>query len=131
MVATILDGRMLSKKIRTDVSKKVSLLKQEGITPKLVVILVGEDPASQVYVRNKRRTAHALGIEAVDIRLPENVEEDELIRLIDELNSDRTVHGILVQLPLPKHIFAHGWITIDETKMSKSLGNVVSPTSVF
>lgn len=104
MVATILDGRMLSKKIRTDVSKKVSLLKQEGITPKLVVILVGEDPASQVYVRNKRRTAHALGIEAVDIRLPENVEEDELIRLIDELNSDRTVHGILVQLPLPKHI---------------------------
>lgn len=104
MVATILDGRMLSKKIRTDVSKKVSLLKQEGITPKLVVILVGEDPASQVYVRNKRRTAHALGIEAVDIRLPENVEEDELIRLIDELNSDRTVHGILVQLPLPKYI---------------------------
>lgn len=104
MVATILDGRMLSKKIRTNVSEKVSLLKQEGITPKLVVILVGEDPASQVYVRNKRKTAHALGIEAVDIRLPENVEEDELIRLIDELNSDRTVHGILVQLPLPKHI---------------------------
>ena len=86
MVATILDGRMLSKKIRTNVSEKVSLLKQEGITPKLVVILVGEDPASQVYVRNKRKTAHALGIEAVDIRLPENVEEDELIRLIDELN---------------------------------------------
>ncbi|CDK34558.1 bifunctional methylenetetrahydrofolate dehydrogenase/methenyltetrahydrofolate cyclohydrolase FolD [Ligilactobacillus salivarius] len=104
MVATILDGRMLSKKIRTNVSEKVSLLKQEGITPKLVVILVGEDPASQVYVRNKRKTAHALGIEAVDIRLPENVEEDELIRLIDELNSDGTVHGILVQLPLPKHI---------------------------
>ena len=97
MVATILDGRMLSKKIRTNVSEKVSLLKQEGITPKLVVILVGEDPASQVYVRNKRKTAHALGIEAVDIRLPENVGEDEL-------NSDRTVHGILVQLPLPKHI---------------------------
>lgn len=104
MVATILDGRMLSKKIRTNVSEKVSLLKQEGITPKLVVILVGEAPASQVYVRNKRKTAHALGIEAVDIRLPENVEEDELIRLIDELNSDGTVHGILVQLPLPKHI---------------------------
>ena len=57
MVATILDGRMLSKKIRTNVSEKVSLLKQEGITPKLVVILVGEDPASQVYVRNKRKTA--------------------------------------------------------------------------
>src|SRR5699024_2709463 len=104
MVATILDGRMLSKKIRTDVNKKVSVLQQEGITPKLVVVLVGEDSASQVYVRNKRRTAHALGIEAVDIRLPENVEEDELIRLFDELNSDRTVHGILVQLPLPKHI---------------------------
>ncbi len=105
-MAVKLDGKKLATKVKQDLEQKVSNLKQKGITPKLVVILVGSDEASQVYVRNKHRVAQQIGIETQDIRLPENTAEIELLQLISKLNADDTVHGILVQLPLPKQIDA-------------------------
>ena len=105
MAATIIDGKALALKMRGQLKERVEKLKAtRGITPGLSVILVGEDPASQVYVRNKERGCEEVGIASTVYRLPEQTTQAELLELIDRLNADGTVHGILVQLPLPKHM---------------------------
>jgi methylenetetrahydrofolate dehydrogenase (NADP+)/methenyltetrahydrofolate cyclohydrolase len=105
MPAQILDGKSIAQEIREGIKKEVMELKEKhGIVPGLVTILVGENPASVSYVTAKQRTAHELGFYSVQENLPENVSEDELLKLIDKYNRDEKIHGILVQLPLPKHI---------------------------
>ncbi len=100
----LLNGKELAQKLQQEMTQEVTELKEKGLQPGLAVILVGEDPASQVYVRNKERAANNIGMYSVVYRLPETTSEAELIAKIEELNHDDKVHGILVQLPLPKHI---------------------------
>ena len=100
----ILDGKALAGKIREELKHEVQQLSKSGVTPSLTVILVGEDPASQVYVRNKERAATEVGIHSNVIRLSEETTQEELLEFVNKLNHDASVHGILVQLPLPKHI---------------------------
>lgn len=101
----IIDGKALAVKLQTALADKVAEMKEKtGLVPGLVVILVGEDPASQVYVRNKERSALAAGFKSDVVRLPESISENELLDLIDKYNQDENWHGILVQLPLPVHI---------------------------
>ncbi len=105
MPAQIIDGKSIAQEIREGIKKEVMELKERhGVVPGLVTILVGENPASVSYVTAKQRTAHELGFYSVQENLPENVSEDELLKLIDKYNRDEKIHGILVQLPLPKHI---------------------------
>jgi methylenetetrahydrofolate dehydrogenase (NADP+)/methenyltetrahydrofolate cyclohydrolase len=105
MPAQIIDGKSIAQEIREGIKKEVMELKEKhGVVPGLVTILVGENPASVSYVTAKQRTAHELGFYSVQENLPENVSEDELLKLIDKYNRDEKIHGILVQLPLPKHI---------------------------
>ena len=100
-----IDGKNLAAKKQAELADKTTQLKEKtGLVPGLVVILVGEDPASQVYVRNKERSALAAGFQSQVVRLPETTTEKELLQLIEQYNQDDTWHGILVQLPLPKHI---------------------------
>lgn len=101
-LAKILDGKVLAAKIKSEIAQQVAELKASGIFPKLAVVLVGEDPASQVYVRNKTRDCEEVGIISQGITLPADTKREELTALIKSLNADETVHGILVQLPLPK-----------------------------
>lgn len=103
-LAIKLDGKKLSQKIAGQLQQRVTKLKAMGVSPKLAVILIGDDPASQIYVRNKRRMAKKIGIETSDLRLPVATSEEKLLQIIAELNNDETVHGILVQLPLPPQI---------------------------
>ena len=100
----LLNGKELAQKLQQEMTQEVTELKENGLQPGLAVILVGEDPASQVYVRNKERAANNIGMYSVVYRLPETTSEADLIAKIEELNHDDKVHGILVQLPLPKHI---------------------------
>jgi len=101
----IIDGKEISKIIRAEQKEKVELFKKNtGITPGLAVVLVGEDPASQAYVRSKRRACKNMGIHSRDYNYPTTISELEILKLISELNEDDEIHGILVQLPLPKHI---------------------------
>lgn len=101
----ILDGKNLAKTIRKDVKKETScLIEKYGKTPHLVVILVGEDPASQTYVRAKERACERAGIKSTVIKKDIDISQEDLIRLIDQLNLDQDVHGVLLQLPIPKHI---------------------------
>ena len=101
----IIDGKLVSQTIRASIKDEVSALKAElGITPGLAVILVGDDPASAVYVRNKHKACLDTGIESYVITMPTDTKEETLLAKIDELNADKQVNGILVQLPLPKHI---------------------------
>lgn len=100
----LLNGKELAQKLQQEMTQEVTELKEKGLQPGLAVILVGEDPASQVYVRNKERAANNIGMYSVVYRLPETTSEADLIAKIEELNHDDMVHGILVQLPLPKHI---------------------------
>lgn len=104
MSAVIIDGKKIASEIRTEIAEKVSSLKNQGIKPCLAVILVGENPASVSYVRGKRKALAEVGMEDKSIQLPENTTEEELLNLIKKLNDDDSVNGILVQLPLPKHI---------------------------
>lgn len=104
MGAVILNGREISGEIRKELKEKVEQLKQNGIHPGLAVILVGNDPASRIYVKNKKKACEETGISSFEYVLPEETSEEELIQLVETLNNDRSVHGILVQLPLPKHI---------------------------
>ncbi len=104
MAAKIIDGKAVAQKIREGIKREVEELKEKGIVPGLVTILVGENPASVSYVTAKQKTAHELGFYSVQENLPENVSEEELLKLIDKYNKDPKIHGILVQLPLPKHI---------------------------
>jgi len=100
----LIDGKALSAQIRTEIKEEVEKLKAMGVTPGLAVILVGEDPASQVYVRNKEKSCIEAGMHSEVYRLPEATTEEELLSLIERLNKDENIHGILVQLPVPKHI---------------------------
>jgi len=104
METKIIDGKQIASDVRADVAKKVAELKEKGVFPCLAVILVGENPASVSYVTGKRKALVEVGMVDKSITLPESTGEDELLKLIDELNKDDSVHGILVQLPLPKHI---------------------------
>ena len=104
MSAVIIDGKQIAADVRADVAKKVAELKEKGVVPCLAVILVGENPASVSYVTGKRKALAEVGMADRSIQLPETTSEEELLKLIAELNADASVHGILVQLPLPKHI---------------------------
>ena len=104
METKIIDGKQIASDVRADVAKKVAELKEKGVFPCLAVILVGENPASVSYVTGKRKALAEVGMVDKSITLPESTGEDELLKMIDELNKDDSVHGILVQLPLPKHI---------------------------
>ncbi|MEM6511370.1 MAG: bifunctional methylenetetrahydrofolate dehydrogenase/methenyltetrahydrofolate cyclohydrolase FolD [Pseudomonadota bacterium] len=104
-MTTVIDGKAMAAAVTEQVREETAALReQHGIQPGLTVVIVGDDPASQVYVRNKKRTAEACGFQSVQHALPVNVSEDELLALIDRLNHDPAVHGILVQLPLPDHL---------------------------
>lgn len=104
MSAVIIDGKQIAADVRADVAKKVAELKEKGIIPCLAVILVGQNPASVSYVTGKRKALAEVGMADRSIELPEDTSEADLLKLIGELNADSSVHGILVQLPLPKHI---------------------------
>ena len=99
-----IDGKAISAAVKEAVKSEVAQLKEKAITTGLAVIIVGEDPASKVYVANKKKACEALGMISREYALPENTTEDELISLIEKLNSDKEINGILCQLPLPKHI---------------------------
>ena len=104
-MATIIDGKAFSAKLRGEIARRVALLKQaHSITPGLAVVLVGEDPASQVYVRSKGKQTVEAGMNSYEHKLDANTSQEDLLTLIDQLNNDPNVHGILVQLPLPGHI---------------------------
>ncbi|MFT9055987.1 MAG: bifunctional methylenetetrahydrofolate dehydrogenase/methenyltetrahydrofolate cyclohydrolase FolD [Ethanoligenens sp.] len=104
MPAKLLDGKAASAKVRTQVAKEVRALQAHGISPSLAVVLVGDNPASQVYVRNKEKDCEEVGIRSVGCRLSTDTTQEELLTVVDRLNRDPMVHGILVQLPLPKQI---------------------------
>ncbi|MEB3101438.1 bifunctional methylenetetrahydrofolate dehydrogenase/methenyltetrahydrofolate cyclohydrolase FolD [Ferviditalea candida] len=104
MTAQTINGKETAALIKERLKEEIAILARDGVVPGLTVILVGEDPASQVYVRNKARECEKLGMASEVIRLPETASEQELLRLIGELNRNERVHGILVQLPLPGHI---------------------------
>jgi methylenetetrahydrofolate dehydrogenase (NADP+)/methenyltetrahydrofolate cyclohydrolase len=105
MSASILDGKKLAQQLRSELAEEVvEFIQNNGVVPCLAAVLVGDDPASEVYVRNKRKACEAVGIESQLHRLAADVSPDELLKLIAKLNKDHEVHGILVQLPLPKQI---------------------------
>ncbi|HAH18337.1 MAG TPA: bifunctional methylenetetrahydrofolate dehydrogenase/methenyltetrahydrofolate cyclohydrolase FolD [Eubacterium sp.] len=113
----IIDGKKISKEIKDELKEKVAALKAEGKEISLAVIQVGEDPASTVYVGNKKKACEYIGIKSLAYELPESTTEEELLNLVKELNERKDVNGILVQLPLPKHIDESKVIeTIDRTK---------------
>ena len=107
MTAQLIDGVALSKKLRADVAERATALRARGVVPGLAVVLVGDNPASQVYVRNKVKACEDSGLYSVLERYPTTLTEAELLGRIDALNRDPAIHGILVQLPLPAHIDAH------------------------
>ncbi|MFB5268365.1 bifunctional methylenetetrahydrofolate dehydrogenase/methenyltetrahydrofolate cyclohydrolase FolD [Paenibacillus enshidis] len=104
MAAPLISGTQVSQEIRADIRKEVEELKAQGLVPGLAVVLVGEDPASQVYVRNKEKACHDLGFYSEVHRLSADTGQEELLALVDRLNRQESIHGILVQLPLPGHI---------------------------
>jgi methylenetetrahydrofolate dehydrogenase (NADP+)/methenyltetrahydrofolate cyclohydrolase len=113
MAATIIDGKEIAAKKKVEIAEEVKKLKEQGVIPGLAVILVGNNHASRTYVTNKEKTCRELGMHSVLIELPEMATQEELLTKIEELNGDPAIHGILVQLPLPKHI--------DETKVIESI----------
>lgn len=105
MSGRVIDGKAIAADVRKEVAQDVAKLKSEhNLTPGLAVVLVGEDPASQVYVRNKAKQTVECGMQSFEHRLDEKTSEDEILALVQKLNNDPAVHGILVQLPLPKHV---------------------------
>ena len=113
-MAEIISGKIVSEKLRNDLRNNIAAFKDKnGVTPSLAVILVGSNPASMVYVRNKHKACLDVGIESIQIELPDSISEDELLAKIDELNADTSVNGILVQFPLPSHI--------DENKVTQRI----------
>ena len=103
-MADIIDGKQISQDIKDEIKDKIAWLNKKGIEVSLAVILVGNDPASTVYVKNKKKACEYTGIKSVSYELAEETTEEELLSLIDKLNEDNAINGILVQLPLPKHI---------------------------
>lgn len=116
-MATIINGKELSKKIRMQVKEKVQELNKERIKPKLAVIMVGEDKASKIYLKNKSKACNEVGIEYEEFILNENIKMDELLELIRTLNEKKDIHGILLQSPIPKHLDIYkAFQTIDYRK---------------
>ena len=113
MTAKIIDGKQVAREMREEIKAETAKLKQKGVVPGLVTILVGEDPASISYVTGKQKTSKELGFHSVQDNQPEDVDEDALLALVDKYNKDPKIHGILVQLPLPKQI--------DETKILNAI----------
>lgn len=103
-MAKLIDGKVISAAVKTEVAKQTEELKKKGVTPGLAVIIVGEDPASKVYVANKEKACEQMGFASFKYALPENTTQEELISLVEELNKRDDVNGILCQLPLPKHL---------------------------
>ena len=103
-MATILNGKQVAAEIRAELKTRAEALRKDGVVPCLAVLLAGDDPASKIYVRNKKRACEEIGIESRELLFPENVTEEELIAQIRALNEDAAVDAMLVQLPLPKHI---------------------------
>ena len=103
-MAKLINGKEISAAVKSRVANEVTELKKKGVTPGLAVIIVGEDPASQVYVRNKELACEAVGFYSRKIELPESTTEEELLAVIEELNADERINGILCQLPLPRHL---------------------------
>ena len=103
-MAKILDGKLMAEDLTKDQTRRVAELAAKGVIPGLAVVLVGEDPASQIYVRNKGIACETVGMHSKTIRLPQSASQDEVIAAVDELNADDSIHGILVQLPLPGHL---------------------------
>ena len=116
-MAKIIDGKKISLDIKNELKEKVAKYKEQGIEITLAVVKVGNDPASAVYVRNKEKACEYVGINSKTLALPEETTEEELLNVVKELNEDKNVNGILVQLPLPKHIDeSKVLLTIDSTK---------------
>jgi methylenetetrahydrofolate dehydrogenase (NADP+)/methenyltetrahydrofolate cyclohydrolase len=116
-MAKIIDGKQISLDIKNELKEKVAKYKEQGIEITLAVVKVGNDPASAVYVRNKEKACEYVGINSKTLALPEETTEEELLNVVRELNEDKNVNGILVQLPLPKHIDeSKVLLTIDSTK---------------
>ena len=103
-MAVIIDGKTIAKKTRENLKKEVEELKKSGITPKLAVIMVGNNPASKVYVKNKSKACDEVGIEYEEYILEENIKQEQLKNLIEKLNKDNTINGILLQSPLPANL---------------------------
>src|SRR5574341_212000 len=104
-MAVIIDGKKVSENLRKELKGEIRKLKEEtGVVPGLAAVLVGNNPASQIYVRNKRKACEEVGIYSEEHNLPEETTESDLLSLVEKLNHDEEIHGILVQLPLPKHI---------------------------
>ena len=114
-MAKIIDGKAISAAIKDELKEQVALYKEQGIEITLAVVKVGNDPASAVYVRNKEKACEYVGITSRTLALPEETTEEELLKVVDDLNNDSAVKGILVQLPLPKHI--------DESKILLAIDN--------
>lgn len=112
----LISGKEVSQKVKDEIKSQTKLLKDKGISVKLAVIIVGDDPASHIYVKNKKKACEYVGFESLEYALDENTSEEELLELIDKLNKDKTVNGILCQLPLPKHI--------DEKKIIDSISSL-------
>ena len=131
MAAKIIDGKLLASKVKEQVSIAVSDLNQKSIFPGLATIIVGNDAASSIYVKNKRKSAKEVGIESFQYELPENIQEKDLLELINELNLNSDVDGILVQLPLPKHINSD--LIIDSIDVNKDVDgfNVINAGKTF
>ena len=131
MVAKIIDGKLIASKVKEQVSIAVSDLNQKSIFPGLATIIVGNDAASSIYVKNKRKSAKEVGIESFQYELSENIQEKELLELINELNFNSDVDGILVQLPLPKHINSD--LIIDSIDVNKDVDgfNVINAGKTF
>lgn len=104
MAAKIIDGRQIAAQMREELKQRIAVLRQRGIQPGLAVILAGDDPASQSYVKSKAKACAEIGIYSVDNRLPAEISEEELLSRIEQFNRNERIHGILVQLPLPEHI---------------------------
>ncbi len=108
MIAKLLDGKTVAQNIRNEVAEAVQFLKEcQGVVPKLTVILVGDHPASQIYVSTKEKASLKIGMHSEVLRMPGDIRMDHLLTIIDKLNNDAAVHGILVQLPLPDHLDEH------------------------
>ena len=107
MTAQIIDGKCIAFAVRQGLEPRVEALKAKGVTPGLTVVVVGDDPASAIYVRNKERASQKLGMNGTVLRLPGETTQEELLDVVRKLNADDSIHGILVQLPLPKHIDEH------------------------
>ena len=137
MTAEIIDGKAVAEKVREDWRKRADALKEQGILPGLAVIIVGDNPASRVYVKNKVKACHDLGLHSELIELPEDTSEDMLLERLDNLNQDTDIHGILVQLPLPEQIDVDRVLeTIDADKDVDgfhlyNLGGLVAGNTVF